>query len=67
MGNRADATRLDPYGEYGHIKAVSLEEAARLYREALKTPRDPSIHVEERIKTLHEAEHLLKISAWGAK
>lgn len=39
MGNAAVANRLDPYGEYGHITPVPLEEAARLFREA-HTVRD---------------------------
>ena len=66
MGNRVDATRLDPYGEYGHIKAVSLEEAARLYREAVNAPRGDE-HIRDRIKRIDEATYHLQLSAYEAK
>lgn len=34
MSNPADATRFDPFGEMGHVKAITLGDAARLVREA---------------------------------
>lgn len=64
MGKPEDATRIDPYGEFGHIELVSLEEAARLYREHLNTPRGEN-SVKTWVTKLKEAEHRVLLAAWG--
>ncbi len=63
MGNHADANQMDPYGEFGHVTLTSLVEAARLYREAIKTPRKAG-DVQVRIKLINEAEYRLKHAAF---
>lgn len=36
MGNPADASRYDPYGEMGHVKALPLAEAVEAYTQAVE-------------------------------
>lgn len=35
MGNPADATRFDPYGEMGHVKATTPADAVKAYADAV--------------------------------
>lgn len=62
------ATRIDPYGEFGHVEPTSLEEAARLYREALHNgPSRETTTVDERIQLIADAEHRLKAAAFEGR
>lgn len=77
MSNPVDATRYDPYGEMGHVKATTLGEAARLVRvateeqkvavtvvlEANRAVRNAEAEKSEADTKLREAIHCLHLSA----
>lgn len=80
MGNQADASRYDPYGEMGHIVAVSPAEAVEAYTKAVEYAGSVgrvstypggtkawAAEVDRRDRLVDEAAHCVLLSGFAAR